>query len=163
MVSSFKNDLVIKSIYGGFLVQEEDCETNWDFKNVTKNSLILEDIKFLEFGNIITKYLKSNAIALIFKEEESFTLAGAGMGNPNRLISIQQAIEKAMNNGFSPSECTLISDAFFPFKDNIILAHEHGITKVLQPGGSIRDDEVIEACNAKDISMCFTGRRHFRH
>ena len=86
------------------------------------------------------------------------------MGNPNRLVSTVQAIEKASENGVIDfSDLLLISDAFFPFRDNVDLAHQHGIRKIVQPGGSIRDEEVIEACNEHSMSMFFTRRRHFRH
>ena len=86
------------------------------------------------------------------------------MGNPNRLISTQQAVEKSKENGHENlEEALLVSDAFFPFRDNIDAAHKAGLKQVVQPGGSIRDNEVIEACDEYGIAMAFTGRRHFRH
>ena len=113
---------------------------------------------------MVTKHLKSNAISLVQADEKGFRLLGAGMGNPNRLVSTEQAIAKARENGVQDlSNAVLISDAFFPFRDNVDLANDYGIKAIVQPGGSIRDEEVIEACNEHGISMYFTGRRHFRH
>ena len=86
------------------------------------------------------------------------------MGNPNRLISLEQAALKARENGITDfDELILISDAFFPFDDNIEKAHSFGIKHIIQPGGSIKDDEVIKTCDKYGISMNFTGMRHFRH
>ena len=117
-----------------------------------------------QFGIKIGKHLKSNAIVLIDESDDLISIAGAGMGNPNRLVSVHQACEKAKENGYkSFSHLNLISDALFPFRDNIDLAHELGIRKIIQPGGSIKDKEVIKACDEHGISMAFTGMRHFRH
>ncbi len=86
------------------------------------------------------------------------------MGNPNRLISIAQAVQKAKENGFDDLEDTvLVSDAFFPFRDNVDLAAQYEIPIIIQPGGSIRDKEVIQAAKEHGQSMVFTGRRHFNH
>ena len=86
------------------------------------------------------------------------------MGNPNRLVSMKQAVEKAHENGHKDlSEAVLVSDAFFPFPDNIGIAAAAGIRYIVQPGGSVKDKDVITACNDADIAMSFTGRRHFRH
>ena len=91
-------------------------------------------------------------------------MIGAGMGNPNRLVSMKQAVEKAHENGHKElAEAVLVSDAFFPFPDNIGVAAAAGIRYIVQPGGSVKDKEVIAACNDSDIAMTFTGRRHFRH
>jgi phosphoribosylaminoimidazolecarboxamide formyltransferase/IMP cyclohydrolase len=108
--------------------------------------------------------LKSNAIGLVYQSEKGMSLAGGGMGNPNRLISLKEAIEKAQENGHKDlSSMVLISDAFFPFRDNIDLAAKHGIQYIVQPGGSLRDNEVIKACDELNISMLMTGKRHFKH
>ena len=93
-----------------------------------------------------------------------FELVGAGMGNPNRLVSIQQSVEKAKENGIEDfSDVLLISDAFFPFDDGVRLAESFGIKHIVQPGGSIKDNVVIDACNELGMSMIMTGKRHFNH
>ena len=118
----------------------------------------------LHFGVMVNKNLKSNAIALVGETDGSLSLWGAGMGNPNRLVSTQQAVEKANENGHTDlKSALLVSDAFFPFRDNIDAANAAGVTQVVQPGGSIRDEEVIAACNEFEMAMAVTGRRHFRH
>ena len=91
-------------------------------------------------------------------------MIGAGMGNPNRLVSTRQAVTKARENKVMDlRDCVLVSDAFFPFRDNVDEAHREGIRYILQPGGSRRDSEVIAACNEYSMAMAFTGRRHFCH
>ncbi len=91
-------------------------------------------------------------------------LIGAGMGNPNRLVSISQAVAKAAENNITDlSDVVLVSDAFFPFSDNIEATSKAGIKFIIQPGGSIKDKEVIEAADKTGTAMIFSGRRHFRH
>ena len=102
------------------------------------------------------KHIKSNAIALV----KDRTLAGMGAGQPNRVVSVHLA-QRAAGDG--AAGCVLASDAFFPFPDNIERAAAAGVTAIVQPGGSIRDEEVIAAANAAGIAMVFTGVRHFRH
>lgn len=154
----------IRSVSGGWLVQQDDCGIEDDFKTVTKTAFGNAQENALRFGIAAAKHLRSNAIALVQKNDNGISLIGAGMGNPNRLVSTQQAVEKARENGYDDlSNCVLVSDAFFPFADNIELAGEYGIRHILQPGGSIKDDEVIAACDAQNIAMALTGRRHFRH
>lgn len=156
--------MVVRSINGGFLLQQEDSGLDPDVKLVTTKNVENIDIDLLHFGTMISKHIKSNAIVLVTKTESVFHLIGAGMGNPNRLVSTQQALSKAQENGYTDlSKAVLISDAFFPFRDNIDIAHQSGITTIVQPGGSMRDQEVIDACNEYGIAMFFTGRRHFRH
>lgn len=163
MADTFKDQPMVRSIYGGWVVQEEDSSVDLEFNQMTKNLSVSEDVELLTFGSVVTKHLKSNAISLVRRKDSVMSLAGAGMGNPNRLVSTEQAIAKAKENNIELSECTLISDAFFPFRDNVELAAKAGIKRIVQPGGSIRDEEVINACDENDISMCFTGKRHFRH
>jgi phosphoribosylaminoimidazolecarboxamide formyltransferase/IMP cyclohydrolase len=163
MAHTLKEEPMVRSIYGGWVVQEEDTRVDLEFNQVTKNLSISEDVELLTFGSVVTKHLKSNAISLVRRTDNVMSLAGAGMGNPNRLVSTEQAISKALENGIELSECTLVSDAFFPFRDNVDLAAKSGIQRIVQPGGSIRDEEVITACDENNISMCFTGKRHFRH
>ena len=160
---------VVRSIDGGFLVQDEDCGLDTEYRCVHQGELSPET-ELLRFGSMVTKHLKSNAISLVQGDSRGVRLLGAGMGNPNRLVSTEQAIAKA-NDNVTESEymnqdvsfSILISDAFFPFRDNVDLANQYGIKAIVQPGGSIRDGEVIEACREHGITMYFTGRRHFRH
>ena len=155
---------LVRKICGGYLVQDEDTLLEREFQPMTDALFSSEDDNLRTFGVVVTKHLKSNAISLVQNIEGSCMLIGAGMGNPNRLVSTKQAVEKAQENGFyNLSHSILVSDAFFPFRDNIDLAKEYGISKVIQPGGSIRDKEVIKACNEHGIAMTFTGKRHFRH
>lgn len=160
-----ENSFQIRSIDGGFLVQESDTLVDREFNQVTNRKFdpsLLQEV--LPFGTLVTKHLKSNAISLVGKIDGGYKLIGAGMGNPNRLVSLKQAVEKAQDNGVNNlSELVLISDAFFPFADNIELANEYGINYIVQPGGSIKDNEVIEACNKFNMAMVFTGNRHFNH
>ena len=154
---------VVRSIDGGFLIQDEDLELDTTFVCAADSGL-QPTSELLKFGTMVTKHLKSNAISLVQSDDKGFRLLGAGMGNPNRLVSTEQAIAKARENGIEDlSNAVLVSDAFFPFRDNVDLANEYGIKAIVQPGGSIRDEEVIEACNEHGISMYMTGRRHFRH
>ncbi|MFZ9000320.1 MAG: bifunctional phosphoribosylaminoimidazolecarboxamide formyltransferase/IMP cyclohydrolase [Bacteriovoracaceae bacterium] len=157
-------EAMIRSISGGWVVQEEDNGLDVEFQQVTKNQFDENKIELAQFGTMVAKHLKSNAIALVRRTTEGFELVGAGMGNPNRLISLDQAVNKAKENKVEDfSDLILISDAFFPFRDNIDLANKAGIKFIVQPGGSIRDKEVIEACDEFGMSMVFTGTRHFRH
>lgn len=157
-------DLQMRTILGGYLVQTEDTVYDSDFKTMTKMQFSDFQMTTVQFGIQVCKHLKSNAIALVQKTSRGYFLVGAGMGNPNRLISLMQAIEKAEENGIKDfSDIILISDAFFPFTDNIKLAASKGIIYIVQPGGSIRDDEVISACNHYRCAMMFTGIRHFKH
>ena len=91
-------------------------------------------------------------------------MVGAGMGNPNRLLSLKETFQKIRENGLKDlSEGVLISDAFFPFRDSIDEAFEQGVKVIVQPGGSKKDSEVIEAANDHNMAMIMTGKRHFRH
>ena len=154
---------IVRSIDGGFLIQQEDSGLDTDFQLVTQKELSVSE-GLLKFGTMVSKHIKSNAIVLVQQTEGDFHLIGAGMGNPNRLVSTDQAIAKAHENGYTDlSDAILISDAFFPFRDNVDLAHKSGIATIVQPGGSIRDNEVVAACDEFGIAMVCTGRRHFRH
>lgn len=161
---SQKNEFMVRSINGGYVIQEEDNSFIEQWEYPTENQFNENQIMMAKFGQRVAKHLKSNAIALISENDKGIFLAGAGMGNPNRLISLEQSINKAKENKLEKFEdYLLISDAFFPFRDNIDLANSFGIKAILQPGGSIKDNEVIAACNEFGISMGLTGRRHFRH
>jgi phosphoribosylaminoimidazolecarboxamide formyltransferase/IMP cyclohydrolase len=155
---------VVRSISGGWLVQQEDVGIDSEFKPVTAVPFPMEKNNLSRFGVMACKHLKSNAIGLFKTSDKGLSMIGAGMGNPNRLISMQQAISKARENGhLDLSDAVLVSDAFFPFPDNIEIASKAKIRYIVQPGGSVKDKDVITACEEADISMAFTGRRHFRH
>ena len=150
--------LDIRPITGGILVQTPDTieESPAGWKTATERTPTEEEMDDLAFAWIAGKHIKSNAI--VFAKNR--TLVGMGAGQPNRVVSVHLSQRIA---GDKAQGCVLASDAFFPFPDNIELAAEAGITAIIQPGGSIRDDEVIEAANKHGIAMVFTGVRHFRH
>jgi len=155
-----------RSISGGMLVQDEDEGLDQQFETVTEKAFDTSKINLAKFGITACKHLKSNAIAVVTENANgSFWLTGAGMGQPNRLDSLRHLTMPRFNlkKGLEIENSVLISDAFFPFRDSIEAANEYGVKYIGEPGGSIRDNEVIEACNEFDIAMAFTGRRHFKH
>ncbi len=157
---------LFRSISGGVLVQDEDEAQETDFRNVTKVQFDVNKMNLAKFGLTACKYLKSNAIALVSENADgSFWLTGAGMGQPNRLDSLRQLTipRFRQKEGIQMEEAVLISDAFFPFRDSVEAANEFGVKYIVEPGGSIRDEEVIEACDEFGIAMLFTGMRHFKH
>lgn len=155
---------MIRSVLGGVLVQEEDEGLDAEFKSVTKLPFPKEREKLAAFGIMAAKHLRSNAIALVREHKNgNFQLVGAGMGQPNRLDSMRALAGPRAREKGGVDDLLLISDAFFPFADGIEAAGEVGIKFVVQPGGSIRDEEVIAAADKLGMAMAFTGRRHFRH
>ncbi|MFB6320205.1 bifunctional phosphoribosylaminoimidazolecarboxamide formyltransferase/IMP cyclohydrolase [Saccharicrinis sp. FJH54] len=157
---------LFRSISGGMLVQDEDEGMDSDFTQVTKVKFEDNKMNLARFGITACKHLKSNAIAIVTEQEDgSFWLTGAGMGQPNRLDSLRHLTMPRFNlkEGVEIEKSVLISDAFFPFRDSIEAANEYGVKYIVEPGGSIRDNEVIEACDEFGIAMVFTGRRHFKH
>jgi phosphoribosylaminoimidazolecarboxamide formyltransferase/IMP cyclohydrolase len=148
----------IKTVNGGFLVQEEDRgiipATEWEVVSEQKPSE--DDLTELEFAWKACKHVKSNAIVVSNKKQ----ILGVGAGQMNRVGSAKIALDQA---GEQTKGAYLASDAFFPFPDSVELAHDFGIKAIVQPGGSIRDKEVIEAANRLGIILLFTGRRHFKH
>lgn len=150
-----------RSILNGFLEQERDqmTEQPLDLKTVTQTAPTPEAIEDLVFANKIVKHTRSNAIVLVKNKQ----LIGSGIGQTSRVDALKQAIIKAKEFGFDLHGAVLASDAFFPFADSIALAHEAGIVAVVQPGGSVRDQESIDYCNANGLAMVFTGIRHFKH
>jgi phosphoribosylaminoimidazolecarboxamide formyltransferase/IMP cyclohydrolase len=155
-----------RSISGGMLMQEEDEGMDTKLETVTKKEFDTTKASLAKFGITACKHLKSNAIAVVTEAEGgAFWLTGAGMGQPNRLDSLRYLTMPRFNlkEGLDIENSILISDAFFPFRDSIEVANEYGIKYIIEPGGSIRDEEVIEACNEFGIAMAFTGRRHFKH
>ncbi len=158
------NEQIVRSISGGMLIQNEDEGLDTEFRIVTKNNEIEKDHELNQFGIMAAKHLKSNAIAFVLKTKDVFQLVGAGMGQPNRIDSLRKlCLPRIQEKLIEPNELTMISDAFFPFADTIEVCAKFNIKKIIQPGGSIRDDEVIKAADQNNISMLFTGRRHFRH
>jgi phosphoribosylaminoimidazolecarboxamide formyltransferase/IMP cyclohydrolase len=163
---SHTQETVIRSISGGILVQDEDTFIDREFQSVTNISFDTQKQTMARFGVQACKHLKSNAICLISETNTgAFWLSGAGMGQPNRLDALRYLTipRFELKEGVEITEAVMISDAFFPFRDSIDIANEFNIKYIIQPGGSIRDEEVIAACNEFDIAMAFTGKRHFRH
>ena len=150
--------LDIRPITGGVLIQTPDDidEHPGDWNTATERAPTEAEMDDLAFAWAACKHIKSNAI--VFAKNR--TLVGMGAGQPNRVVSVHLSQRIA---GDKAQGCVLASDAFFPFPDNIELAAEAGVTAIIQPGGSIRDDEVVEAANKHGIAMVFTGVRHFRH
>lgn len=156
----------IRSVNGGILIQDEDEEGDTDFIQKTIAVFPPEKLKLACFGVMACKHLKSNAIAVVTENPDgSYWLTGAGMGQPNRLDSLRYLTMPRfhLKAGLDITQSVLVSDAFFPFSDSIEAAHDASVRYIVQPGGSIRDPEVIEACDKLGIAMVFTNRRHFRH
>lgn len=150
-----------RNILNGVLYQERDlkCETVNDLKIVSNNKAGDNTISDMLFANKIVKHSKSNAIVLAKNQQ----LIASGVGQTSRVDALKQAIQKAKHFKFDLNGAVMASDAFFPFKDSVEIAHQAGITAVIQPGGSIRDKESIDYCNENNIVMTFTGVRHFKH
>ena len=149
------------SVTDGLLMQETDNGqiSEKDFKIVSKRQPTKEEIKDCLFAWKVCKFVKSNAI-IFAKDNQTI---GIGAGQMSRIDSTQIAASKAKERGFETKGCSMASDAFFPFRDGIDAATAMGISSIIQPGGSIRDDEVIEAADEANVAMIFTGMRHFRH
>ncbi len=154
-------DILFKSVLNGVLVQDKDLKTECgeDMKFVTKSKPGKQEIEDLIFAIKVVKHSKSNAIVLVKNKQ----LIGSGTGQVSRIDALKQAILKAGNFGFNMQGAVMASDAYFPFADCVEIAHKAGIVAVIQPGGSVRDNDSIEYCNENNVSMVFTGVRHFRH
>jgi phosphoribosylaminoimidazolecarboxamide formyltransferase/IMP cyclohydrolase len=150
-----------KTVLNGVLEQEKDLKTESkdDFTVVTAVKPSEEDMEELVFANKMVKHLKSNTIVL----SKNRQLIGCGMGQTSRVDALRQAILKARAFGFDTRGAVMASDAFFPFADSVEIAFEAGIRTVIQPGGSVRDNDSITFCNDHEMSMVFTGTRHFKH
>jgi phosphoribosylaminoimidazolecarboxamide formyltransferase/IMP cyclohydrolase len=148
-----------RSILNGTLTQQNDVGNFTEWNETGGRSSTQKEKEDLEFGNIICKHLKSNAIALVKNKQ----LIGKGCGQTSRIDALRQAIEKAKQFNFDLTNAVLASDAFFPFDDCVKIAHAAGITAFIQPGGSIRDKDSIEYCKQNDLAMVLTGMRHFKH
>ncbi len=150
-----------RSMLNGALVQDRDLkmEIEEDLKPVTTIKPTKEEIEDLLFANKLVKNSKSNTIVLAKNKQ----LYGSGVGQTSRIDALKQAIEKAKTFKFDLNGAVMASDAFFPFSDSVQIANEAGIKLVIQPGGSVRDQESIDYCNQNGMAMVFTGTRHFKH
>ena len=150
-----------KSVLNGVIEQLKDThtETADDLKAVTETLPDEQQVKDMLFANIIVKHLKSNAIVLA----KNGQLLGAGCGMTSRVDALKHAISKAAEFGLDLHGAVMASDAFFPFADSVELAYNEGITAVIQPGGSVRDEDSTNYCNRHGMVMTFTGIRHFKH
>ena len=157
-------ELMFRSISGGILLQNEDEGLDESWSSVTKMKFPKSKNTLVHFGIMAAKHLKSNSISLVSEtKDKDLQLVGTGMGQPNRLDSIRMLAGPRMLEKKIVEEIILVSDAFFPFTDAIDAIKELGIKYIVQPGGSIRDQEIVDVCDNYGIAMLFTGRRHFRH
>jgi phosphoribosylaminoimidazolecarboxamide formyltransferase/IMP cyclohydrolase len=156
--ASLVNQIDVRSISGGLLIQTVDTigEKELTYKVVTDREPNLDEVTDLMFAWKAVRHVKSNAIVLAHK----LAVVGVGAGQMNRVTSVQLAVEKA---GDRARGSVLASDAYFPFSDGVEAAAKAGVTAIIQPGGSIRDEESIRMANRYAIAMVFTGQRHFRH
>lgn len=150
-----------RSLLNGVLVQDKDLsvQTASDLNLVTKRALQGTELEDLLFANKLVKHTKSNAIILVKNKQ----LCAGGTGQTSRVDALKQAIEKANEFKFDLTGSVMASDAFFPFPDCVEIAGKAGITAVVQPGGSIKDNLTVDYCNENNISMVMTGVRHFKH
>ena len=128
-------------------------------KQVTEKAVTPAEVEDLLFANKIVKHSKSNAIVLAKNRQ----LCASGIGQTSRVDALRQAIEKARSFDFDLQGAVMASDAFFPFADCVEIAHEAGVTAVIQPGGSVRDNDSVEYCDKDGMAMVMTGIRHFKH
>jgi len=151
----------LKKVSGGLLVQTGDDGriTGNDLRVVTKIIPTEDQVDDLLFAWTVAKFVKSNAI--VFCKDKA--TVGVGAGQMSRVYSTKIAAIKAADEGLEVKGSVMASDAFFPFRDGIDAAAETGIAAIIQPGGSMRDEEVIAAANEHGLAMVFTGMRHFRH
>ncbi len=152
-------DKTFRSLLNGVLTQDTDKGNFAEWKEVGGRPTSSAEKEDLVFANLVCKHLKSNAIALVRDKQ----LIGKGCGQTSRIDSLRHAIEKARQFKFDLHGAVMASDAFFPFSDCVQIAHEEGIEAIIQPGGSIRDNDSIEYCKTHQLAMVMTGLRHFRH
>jgi phosphoribosylaminoimidazolecarboxamide formyltransferase/IMP cyclohydrolase len=154
-------NISVKSLLNGVIVQEKDVLT--EGKEICKVATLIEPTenqwKDLMFAAKCCKNLKSNVIVLA-KDNQ---LLGMGCGQTSRIDAMEQAVDKAKKYGFDLQGAVMASDAFFPFPDCVEVAERAGIKAVIQPGGSVKDQESIDFCDANNMAMVITGIRHFRH
>lgn len=150
-----------RTVLNGVLEQDRDAkiETEADLKGATERAATAEEVEDLLFANKVAKHTKSNTIVLAKGKQ----LLGSGTGQTSRVDALKHAIIKANAFGFDLNGSVMASDAFFPFPDCVEIAKEAGVAAVIQPGGSIRDQESIDYCNNNNLAMVLTGTRHFKH
>ncbi len=157
-----RGEVQYRSLLNGVAVQGRDAQVggvDTEMTTVTQTAPTAADMTNLLFANKIVKHSKSNAIVLA----KGGMMLASGIGQTSRVDALRQAIAKAQSFGFDLRGAAMASDAFFPFADCVEIAHQAGITTVIQPGGSVRDQDSIDYCNANGMSMVFTGMRHFKH
>jgi phosphoribosylaminoimidazolecarboxamide formyltransferase / IMP cyclohydrolase len=158
---ALKTTRQVKTILNGAIAQDLDLKTDSkeDLKVVTKRSPSTEETEALLFASKVCKHTKSNTIILAVNGQ----LLASGVGQTSRVDALKQAIEKAAAFGFNLQGAVMASDAFFPFPDCVEIASKEGIKAVIQPGGSVKDQESISYCDSQGMAMVFTGIRHFKH
>jgi phosphoribosylaminoimidazolecarboxamide formyltransferase/IMP cyclohydrolase len=151
----------VRSVLGGYLVQDPDSvtEATEDFKVVTRVAPQPSEIEDMVFALKIVKHTRSNAIVLVRNRQ----LIGSGTGQSSRIDAMRQAAHKARTFDFDVQGAVMASDAFFPFADSVEVAFQEGIRAVVQPGGSVKDQDSIDFCDRNNMAMVMTGRRHFKH
>ncbi len=151
----------VKTLLNGIIEQDHDWKTDTeeDLKVVTRRMPTEKEIRSLLLASKICKHTKSNTIVLVQEGQ----MVASGVGQTSRVDALKQAIEKAKTFGFTLDGAVMASDAFFPFPDCVEIASAEGIKAVIQPGGSIKDQDSIDSCNKNEMSMVFTGYRHFKH
>lgn len=151
----------VRSVLNGVLVQDKDTkvESAEDMKVVTKKAPSTSEIDDMIFANKIVKHSKSNSIVLAKNKQ----LCASGVGQTSRVDALKQAVEKAGNFNFDLNGAVMASDAFFPFPDCVEIAKNAGVSAVVQPGGSIKDQESVDYCDNNGVAMVMTGFRHFKH
>jgi phosphoribosylaminoimidazolecarboxamide formyltransferase/IMP cyclohydrolase len=148
-----------KKVNGGLLVQDADLDLTEKLDVVTKRQPTPSELADMVFAMKVAKFVKSNAVVYA----RGLATIGIGAGQMSRVNSTRIAVEKAKQAGLEIIGSVVASDAFFPFADGLITAAEAGATAFIQPGGSMRDEEVIKAADERNLAMVFTGMRHFRH
>ena len=152
---------IVRTSLNGLLIQDKDDKTDTleELSYATNNKPTDKELEDLLFASKICKHTKSNTIVLVKNKQ----LLASGTGQTSRVDALRQAIEKAINFNFNLEGAAMASDAFFPFPDCVEIADKAGITNVIQPGGSIKDQLTIDYCNKNNVSMVMTGTRHFKH
>jgi len=155
------SDKTIRTILNGVILQDRDLstESESEMKSATQLEATPQQLEDLVFANKIVKHTKSNTIVLAKNQQ----LLASGVGQTSRVDALRQSIEKALHFEFELEGAVMASDAFFPFADSVEIAEKAGIRAVVQPGGSVRDQDSIDYCEAHGVAMVFTGIRHFKH
>ncbi|MDW7678945.1 MAG: bifunctional phosphoribosylaminoimidazolecarboxamide formyltransferase/IMP cyclohydrolase, partial [bacterium] len=158
---AFDAELNLRKVAGGLLVQDEDILSlsESELQVVSRRQPTTDEMQAMQFAWKVVKWVKSNAVVFCRKDRT----IGIGAGQMSRVDSSQFAVEKAGKAGLSLKGTVVASDAFFPFRDGVDAAAKAGATAIIQPGGSVRDGEVIQAADEHQMTMIFTGIRHFRH